>query len=258
MSILRIGTLIITGKDLADHLSNLDKVFARIEYGFRINQSKCSLLQQSVEYLGFIVDKNGVHTSASKTKAIVDMPNPTNVSQLRSFLGMVNHYAKFIRTLNDRLAPFYTLLQKNVEWEWPKTCAAAFSSIKKTLTCPVALTHYDPTVSLVMVADASNIGVEAVIYQRYSDGTEKVIAHASKTLTPTERNYAQIEIEALALIYAVQKFDQLNTTSHSYSWALICYSKVLTKRRKMEKLFSDWLGQADKLYAFSTTKLIVV
>ena len=204
-----LDDIIITGKDLVDHLNNLDKVFARIqEYGFRINRSKCSFLQQSVEYLGFIVDKNGVHTSTSKTKAIVDMPNPTNVSQLRSFLGMVNHYAKFIPRLTDRLAPFYTLLQKNVEWNWSKICAAAFSSIKKTLTSPIALTHYDPAVPLVMAADASNIGVGAVIYHRYTDGTEKVIAHASKTLTPTERNYAQIEKEALALIYGVQKFDQ--------------------------------------------------
>ncbi|CAF1110241.1 unnamed protein product [Adineta ricciae] len=204
-----LDDIIVTGKDFMDHLNNLDKVLARIEeFGFHINKSKCSFSKKRVEYLGLIVDKDGVHTSPLKTKAIVDMPNPTNVSQLRSFLGMVNHYAKFIPKLTDRLAPLYTLLQKDVEWNWSDTCADSFSSIKKILTSPIALAHYDPTVPLILAADASNSGVGAVIYHRYSDGTEKVIAHASKTLTPAERNYAQIEKEALALVYGVQKFDQ--------------------------------------------------
>jgi len=204
-----LDDIIVTGIDLNDHLKNLTKVFERIqEYGFRINKNKCAFLQDSVEYLGFVIDKSGVHTSSMKTKAIVNMPNPTNVSQLRSILGLINHYGKFIPKLTDRLAPFYELLQKNVEWKWSQACINAFSSIKKILVSPLALTHYDPAVPLVLAADASNVGVGAVIYHRYADGTEKAIAHASKTLTPAEKNYAQIEKEALALVYGVQKFDE--------------------------------------------------
>ena len=204
-----LDDIIITGTNMEDHLNNLEKVFARIqEYGFHINKSKCSFLQNSVEYLGFIVNKHGVHTSPSKTKAIIQMPNPTNVSQLRSLLGMITHYAQFIPKLTDRLAPFYALLQKNVDWNWSKSCDIAFSSIKKLLTSSIALAHYDPVVPLILAADASNVGVGAVIYHRYPDGTERAIAHASKTLTRTEQRYAQIEKEALALVYGVQKFDQ--------------------------------------------------
>ena len=81
-----IDDIIVTGTDLNDHLKNLTQVFERIQdYGFRINKNKCAFLQDSVEYLGFIVDQSGVHTSPKKTKAIVNMPNPTNISQLRSF-----------------------------------------------------------------------------------------------------------------------------------------------------------------------------
>ncbi|CAF3495196.1 unnamed protein product [Rotaria socialis] len=204
-----LDDIIVTGKTEIEHLNNLNKVFSRIkEYGFHINQGKCSFLQNSVEYLGFVIDKFGIHTSPSKIKAIVNMPKPTNVSQLRSFLGMVTHYAKFIPRLTDRLLPFYSLLKKDTSWQWTSTCDKAFKSIKRLLTSPLALTHYDPSLPLILAADASNAGVGAVIYHRFPDGTEKAIAHASKTLTSTETKYAQIEKEALAIIYGVQKFDQ--------------------------------------------------
>ena len=204
-----LDDIIVTGKNKFDHLHNLDMVFSRIkEYGFHINKSKCKFLQDSVEYLGFIVDKHGVHSSPSKIKAIIDMPKPTNISQLRSFLGMVNHYAKFIPKLTDRLIPFYSLLKKDTSWIWTSACDNAFKNIKKFLTSPLALTHYDPSLPLVLAADASNTGVGAVIYHRYPDGKEKTIVHVSKTLTQTETRYAQIEKEALALIFGIQKFDQ--------------------------------------------------
>lgn len=83
-----LDDIIVIGKNTSVHLENLNKVFERIkDYGFHINKNKCSFLQNSVECLGFIVDKTGVCTSPTKIKAIVDMPTPTNISQLRSFLG---------------------------------------------------------------------------------------------------------------------------------------------------------------------------
>lgn len=204
-----LDDIIVTGSTYIDHLRNLSIVFARIQtFGFRVNKTKCAFLKHQVEYLGFVVDKHGVRTSPSKTKAIADMPKPTNLPQLRSFLGMVNHYAKFIPHLSDRLRPFYALLKKDVSWSWTSQCDSVFKSIKNTLVSPLALTHYDPSLPLVLAADASNSGVGAVLYHRYDDGVEKVIAHASKSLTPTESNYAQIEKEALALIFGVHKFDQ--------------------------------------------------
>ncbi|CAF4548507.1 unnamed protein product, partial [Rotaria sp. Silwood2] len=204
-----LDDIIVMGKNKIDHLNNLKNVFTRIkDYGFHINKSKCIFLHDHVEYLGFVVDKNGVHSSPSKTTAIINMPKPTNVSQLRSFLGMVNHYAKFIPKLSDRLLPLYSLLKKNIPWKWDRFCDKTFTNIKQSLTSPLILTHYDPDLPLVLAADASNSGVGALIYHRYPDGTEKVIAHASKTLTSTERNYAQIEKEALAIVYGVHKFDQ--------------------------------------------------
>ncbi|CAF4178451.1 unnamed protein product [Rotaria sordida] len=208
-TICYLDDIIVTGKNTIDHLNNLQQLFIRIrEYGFHLNKQKCSFLQNQVEYLGYIVDKHGIHSSPSKTTAIIKMPRPGNISQLRSFLGMVNHYAKFIPKLTERLFPLYELLKMNKPWNWTYQCENAFKSIKEILISPMALVHYDPALPLVMAADASNVGVGAVIFHRYPNGSEKVIAHASKTLTPTEKKYSQIEKEALALIFGVQKFDQ--------------------------------------------------
>ncbi|CAF4092360.1 unnamed protein product, partial [Rotaria sordida] len=85
-----------------------------------------------------------------------------------------------------------------------------FKNIKQFLTSPLALTHYDPSLPLVLAMDVSNTGVEAVIYHRYSDCTEKAIVHVSKTITQMKSRYVQIEKEALAIIYGIQKFDQFS------------------------------------------------
>ena len=99
-TICYLDDIIVTGRNTMDHFNNLQKLFIRIrKYGFHLNKQKCSFLQDKVEYLGFIVDKHGIHSSPSKTSAIINMPRPSNISQLRSFLGMVNHYAKFIPKL---------------------------------------------------------------------------------------------------------------------------------------------------------------
>ena len=103
------------------------------------------------------------------------------------------------------------LLQKSVKWKWTQECKKAVQQIKETLTSSEALAHYNPALPLFLAADASSVGIGAMLFHRFEDGTEKAIAHASKTLTPTERNYSQIEQEALASIYGVRKF-------HQYLW----------------------------------------
>ena len=96
-----LDDIIVTGNNTMDHLNILSKVFARIkDYGFHVNEHKCLFLQDNIESLGFIVDKNGVRASPSKIKSIINMPKPTNFSQLHSFLGMINHYTKFIPKLS--------------------------------------------------------------------------------------------------------------------------------------------------------------
>ena len=137
------------------------------------------------------------------------MPRPTDVASLRSFLGLINYYNAFLPSLHNVRAPLNHLLGRDVPWYWSAECERAFVELKRLLTSELLLTHYDPQRPIIVAADASNHGVGAVISHKFPDGSEKAIVHASRILTAAERNYSQIEKEALALVFAVKKFHKM-------------------------------------------------
>ncbi|XP_052740894.1 uncharacterized protein K02A2.6-like [Bicyclus anynana] len=203
-----LDDIIITGRNDKEHTSNLHKVFDRLqEYGLRVKKEKCVFFAESINYLGYCISKNGVHTCPDKVKAIVDTPAPSDVSQLRAFIGMVMYYAKFIKNVSTILAPLYNLLRAKNKFVWCERCEAAFREIKRLLVSSEVLVHYSPDLPLVLTADASSTGLGAVISHLTPEG-ERPIAFASRTLTSAERAYAQIDREALAIIYGVKKFHQ--------------------------------------------------
>ena len=204
-----LDDIIITGSTEKEHLATLATVLERLRsHGFRLKREKCCFLQPSVEYLGHVVDAQGLHTTEGKRQAVADAPAPTNVPELRSFLGLVNYYGRFISNLATRLQPLNRLLHQGETWKWTAECSRAFEDIKSVLSSFQVLAHYDPSLPLSLAADASPYGVGAVISQQYSDGSERPIAFASRTLTPSEKNYPQIEKEALALVFGVKRFHQ--------------------------------------------------
>ena len=165
-------------------------------------------MQNSVEYLGYHIDSTGLHATESKVKAVLGAPTPRNIHQLRSFLGLLNYYGKFIPNLATILYPLNCLLKRGQRWKWSPACKAAFESAKKELTSAGVLVHYNPDLPIKLAADASNYGLGAVISHVTPEGSERPIAFASRTLTASESNYSQIDKEALALIFGVKKFNQ--------------------------------------------------
>lgn len=124
--------VIITGRDRQAHLRTLAEVLDRLEkFGLRVKRSKCVFLAKEVKYLGFVVSKEGVRADPEKVSTIKEMPAPTNVSELKSFLGMVNFYARFVPKLSDLLSPLYTLLKKFKRWVWDQACTDAFRRVKE-------------------------------------------------------------------------------------------------------------------------------
>ena len=204
-----IDDILVTGTSEKDHLCNLGEVLKRLEdSGFRLKKPKCDFMAKSVEYLGHQVDQHGIRALPNKVEAITKAPPPKNVQELRSFLGLLNYYGKFVRNLSSILHPLNQLLKDQQKWEWSKACAQAFQLAKDQLVSASVLTHYDPQLPIALAADASAYGIGAVISHIYPDGSERPISYASRTLTPSKRNYAQLEKEALSLVNGVKKFHQ--------------------------------------------------
>ena len=149
------------------------------EYGFRLRREKCQFFLTSIKYLGFIFDADGRHPDAENVRIIHQMPTPTDVGTLRSFLGLINCYNAFLPSLHNIRAPLNRLLAQNVPWCWSAECEHAFVKLKRLFTSNLLLTHYDPHKPIIVAADASRYGVGAVISHKFPDGSEKAIIHAS-------------------------------------------------------------------------------
>ena len=150
----------------------------------------------------------GLQPTEEKVRAIKEAPPPSNVSQLRSFLGSVNYYSKFLPKLANTLAPLYSLLQKTKQWSWEAPQKAAFTEAKRQLSSQKLLVHFDPSKELLLSCDASPYGIGAVLSHLMPDGTEQPIAFASRSLSKAELNYAHLDKEGLAIVYGVKKFHQ--------------------------------------------------
>ncbi|CAK1600391.1 unnamed protein product [Parnassius mnemosyne] len=203
-----LDDVIITGPDSRSHIKKLYKVFERLQsHGLRVKKEKCVFFAESMNYLGHVISKEGVHTCPEKVRAIVNTPAPTNISELRSFIGLVMYYGKFVRNVSSLLAPLYRLLKTGVRFLWSTECQLAFNEVKKILSSSEVLAHYTLDLPVVLTADASGVGVGAVISHITEEG-ERPIAYASRTLSAAERAYAQIDREALAIIFGIKKFHQ--------------------------------------------------
>ena len=225
-----LDDILVTGENNALHLKNLDAVLGRLEqFGLRVQKDKCEFFKKSLEYLGHIIDEKGLHKSPDKLKAIAEAPAPTNVSQLRSFLGLINYYGRFVENMATVLSPLHELLHAGVAWKWTLECEEAFQAAKKHLLSEQVLVHYDPRLPLRLACDASPYGVGAVISHVMHNGEERPIAFASRTLSKAEQNYAQIEREALGIIFGVRKF-------HAYLYGR--HFTLLTDHRPLTSILS--------------------
>lgn len=194
--------IIIHGRDEKEHEIRMKKFIERCEKeGVKLNKEKMEQKVSSVTFMGHTITENGLEVDKEKVKAIENFPVPTNVSELRSFLGMMNFISKFIQNCADLAHPLHNLLRKNVPWNWSSAQDKAFQTIKEKISNSARLSYYDPTKELILENDASEYGLGSTMLQQ-----EKPIAYASRALSDTEKNYAQIEKEMLAIVYALEKY----------------------------------------------------
>ncbi|XP_062713135.1 uncharacterized protein K02A2.6-like [Aedes albopictus] len=205
-----LDDILVHSKTLEEHNRILHMLFRRLrEYGFHLRVEKCRFYQDQLKYLGHIISARGNQPDPAKIAAISEMPAPTDVSTLRSFLGAVNFYGKFVREMHQLRHPLDNLLKKDTKFVWNRECQHAFQNIKRVLQSDLLLVHYNPEQEIIVAGDASKTGIGAVILHRFSNGTIKAVSHASRSLSAAEQNYSQIEKEALALVFACTKFHRM-------------------------------------------------
>lgn len=201
-----IDDVLVGGKTMEEMINNLVAVIVRLnEYNVRVKFEKCQFFVDRVKYLGHEISNLGVQPRKEKLQALIKAPPPNNLTQLRSYLGLVNYYSKFAPNLSDVLTPLYKLTKKDEKFVWSAECNEAFEKSKNLIVNDRLLVHYDPNKELAIHCDASPYGVGAIL-SHIIDGVDRPIMFASSTLTTAQKNYAQLHREALAIIFAVKKF----------------------------------------------------
>ena len=187
-----------------DHDRNVRAFLDRCrERNLKLNKKKARLRQQEVPFIGHILTREGLKPDPHKVEAIVGMPDPTDVQSLRRFLGMVNYLAKFLPRLSEETEVLRKLTEKDAEWCWLQSHTDAVAHVKEMIVSAPVLAYYDVNKPVVIQCDASQSGLGAALLQE-----ERPVAYSSRVMTQTEQNYAQIEKELLAIVYACEKFDQ--------------------------------------------------
>ena len=152
-------------------------------------------------YLGHVVSNRGIEPTADKTRA----PSPTGKKSLKTCLGLINYYGRFLKHIATVLAPLHMLLREGQQWKWGKDQEEAFSKAKEQVASPPCLAHFDVTLKTTLACDANPYGVGCVLSQTGSDGVRRPVAFYARSLNETEKRYSQTDREALSIVVGVKK-----------------------------------------------------
>ena len=205
--------VLIGGVTKKEYMDNLRKVFEIFRANnITINLKKCVFLKPSVGFYGLVFSNVGIHPDPEKIEALRQTEVPKDKTELRSFLGMTNYSAPFIPDYSTKTAELRKLLKDDIKWNWSATETTAFNNLKNQLCENSVLNYYDVKMKTAILCDASPVGLSAILVQYTGDiqnlyKNPKTIAYASRSLTPAETRYGQIEREALGIHFGCRKFE---------------------------------------------------
>lgn len=201
-----IDDVIVYGSNQKEHDERLEKVLRRFrQMNVTLNDSKCIYGVTELQFLGHILSEKGVRPDIDKLESIRNFREPKSGEEVRSFLGLVNYVGKFIPDLATLTDPLRRLTKQHQSFAWGCEEQAAFDKLKKHMASPTTLGYFDVVDRTQVIADASPVGLGAVLIQ-INDRGPRIITYASRSLSDVEKRYAQTEKEALALVWAVERF----------------------------------------------------
>jgi hypothetical protein len=208
--------LMIYGASMEEFLVNLDEVLARLQaLRFRLKREKCSFGLSQLEYLGHIINTEGISLSMGRKNALAEMATPKSVKDVRSVLGFAGYFRTFIRDYALITKPLSRLCSKTVPFEWTSVEQEAFEELKRQALQIPFLAHLDYSKELVLRTDASVKGIGGALFQIGEDKVEQLVALASKAFTAAEAKWTTIEQECFAVFYCIRKWEHL-LRGHSF------------------------------------------
>ena len=225
--IVYLDDIIIFSDTKEEHLKRLEVVFQKLSAaGLKLKPSKCFFFREEIEYLGHVVSGKGIATKPKKVEAVTKWPTPKTVYDVRSFLGFVGYYRRFIKDFSKIAKPIREVITgledqskrtaKKTFVEWTEAADSAFEHLKKLCTSTPILAYPDYKLPFVLHTDSSSEGLGAVLYQK-QDGKLRVIAYASRSVSKSESHYPAHKLEFLALKWAVcEKFNKYLYGSNTF------------------------------------------
>ena len=200
--------IIVSGETEQEHDLRLTKVYERLsKYQLKLNKEKCQIKRKELKYFGHTINSDGIRPHNDRLQALFKLQAPNNISELRTIMGMLNYLTKFVPNMSSKLYPLSELLKGDKSWYWGSQQTQAFIDIKEELKNLPSLVFYDSSKELMVSADASSFGLGGVLLQR-CQGEFRPVAFCSRQLSKSEKRYAQIEKEALASVWACEKFNK--------------------------------------------------
>jgi hypothetical protein len=193
---------LVYSRSYLEHLGHLEQVFQILQKEqWRVKMSKCSFAKREITYLGYVISEKGVATCLDKVQPVANWPQPKNVKELRSFLGLAGYYRKFVQHFGIIARPLTDLLKKNTVFSWTSEHDTTFQTLKRALIQAPVLALLDFSQPFCVETDASYMGIGAVLMQN-----KHPIAFISKHLGPRLRGLSTYEKEYIAILLAVEQW----------------------------------------------------
>lgn len=206
-----IDDIIVYSKSADEHLNHLGTILDRVaRAGLKIKLSKSQIFRTAIDYLGFIVSREGLKVNPAKVRAIQEFPTPKDVKGVQAFLGVVGYFRTFVKNFAEKARPLYQLLKQDVDFVWNAETQKAMDLLKHDMVTAPVLAFPDFSKPFLLTCDASGYAVGAVLTQMHGK-KEKLISCASRTLKDAETRYHNTDREVLAAVYGVKKH-------RSYLW----------------------------------------
>ena len=212
-----------TREEHAEHLRTVLKTLT--DHRLYAKLMKCDFWMEKVHFLGHVISAERISVDPGKITAVVDWPRPTNVTEVRSFLGMAGYYRRFVKDFSKIATPLTQLLRKNHKFNWTEACEASFQELKQKLVTAPVLVIPEGNEGYVVYSDASRQGLGCVLMQN-----GRVVAYGSRQLRPHELNYPTHDLELAAVIFALKIW-------RHYLYGVRC--EIYTDHKSLKYIFTQ-------------------